>query len=318
MTRSSTSLRSSNPFARIIFLFGPTGVGKTDFLTHLDPGQFAVINADSIQVYRGLDIGSAKVPADVRAYIQHYLIDVEDPWNQFTVARFLELADQAVRDIVSQGKVPILCGGTAYYFKHFLYGLSEAPASDPVVRAEVAEETERKGLGWAYRELGKVDPESALRIHPNDAYRITRALEVYRCSGKPLSAFKPGDTPRYGMKPLVYGLTRPQKELDERIALRVEEMFQEGLLDEIRALIAHGAQESWPGMQGIGYREFFTARKEGECSLATIKAEIVRSSRLYAKRQMTFFKSFSSVTWLETSESRRRLQLELSGKACPE
>lgn len=316
MTKSSSSLRSSNPFARIVFLFGPTGVGKTDFLTRLDPDRFAVINADSIQVYRGLDIGSAKVSADVRASIRHYLIDVEDPWNQFTVARFIELADQAVRDIVSQGKVPILCGGTAYYFKHFLYGLSEAPASDPAVRAEVAGETEQKGLGWAYGELERVDPASALRIHPNDAYRITRALEVYRYSGKPLSAFKPSDTPRYGMKPLVYGLTRPQEELDGRIALRVEEMFREGLLDEIRGLIAHGAKESWPGMQGIGYREFFSARKEGECSLATIKAEIVRDSRLYAKRQMTFFKSFSSVTWLETPESRRRLQLELFATAC--
>lgn len=317
MTKSSSfpPTKEGNPFSRIVFLFGPTGVGKTDFLTRLDPDKFAVINADSIQVYRGLDIGSAKVSADVCAYIHHYLIDVEDPWNRFTVGRFLELADQAVLEIAAAGKIPILCGGTAYYFKHFLYGLSEAPASDPAVRQDVARETEEKGLDWAWHELEKVDPQSAGRIHPNDAYRITRALEVYRSSLRPLSDFKPSNRPRYGMHPLIYGLVRPQAELEQRITQRVEQMFQEGLLAEIRGLMARGAEESWPGMQGIGYREFFSARKEGECSISTIKAEIARNSRLYAKRQMTFFKSFSQVNWLESSASRQRLLLELNAMA---
>lgn len=318
MTKSSSSPQTSrnNPFARIVFLFGPTGVGKTEFLTSLDPKRFSVINADSIQVYRGLDIGSAKVSADVRSYIRHYLIDVEDPWNQFSVARFIELADQAVRDIAAEGKIPVLCGGTAYYFKHFLYGLSEAPASDPATREAVAGETREKGLSWAYDELRRVDPESAMRIHPNDAYRITRALEVFRASGKPLSSFRPSTTPRYGMKPLIYGLTRPHGELERRIALRVEEMFREGLVDEIRGLISRGADDSWPGMQGIGYREFFTARREGEASLSTIKADIIHHSRLYAKRQLTFFKSFARVNWIESSLSRRNLARELPALVC--
>ncbi len=314
MAKSNSS--KTNPFAHIVFLFGPTGVGKTELLTRLDPNRYAVINADSIQVYRGLDIGSAKVSADVRAYINHYLVDVEDPWNQFSVARFIELADQAVREIALEGKIPVLCGGTAYYFKHFLYGLSEAPASDAAIRKSVAWETEQKGLEWAYAQLQQCDPQSAKRIHPNDEYRITRALEVFRSSGKPLSSFKPRTTARYGMKPLIYGLSRPQEELEDRIAIRVEKMFEEGLLEEMRGLLARGAKAEWPGMQGIGYREFFSAMRDGDCSIPSIKHAIIRDSRLYAKRQMTFFRSFADVSWVESQESRLRLPLELLERVC--
>lgn len=322
MEKSSTSVKTAlattNPgkpdpaFRRIVFLFGPTGVGKTELLLSLDPAKFAVVNADSVQVYRGLDIGSAKALAEVRSRIRHYLIDVEDPWNQFNVARFIALADQAVRDIASGGRIPILCGGTAYYFKQFLYGTSEAPASDPDIREKIASLTEEKGLAWAYARLGEVDPASQKRIHPNDAYRITRALEVYESSGRPLSSFAPSTTPRYGMRPLLYGLDRPGDELSARIALRVEEMFKEGLVEEIRGLLKMGAASDWPGMQGIGYKEFFDAMKDGDCSLGTIKAAITRNSRLYAKRQLTFFRSFEGVNWLVSSESRRRLPHELT------
>ncbi|MFA6844241.1 MAG: tRNA (adenosine(37)-N6)-dimethylallyltransferase MiaA [Sphaerochaetaceae bacterium] len=291
-------LKKSNPFSKLVFLFGPTGVGKTEFLLSLDSSKFSVINADSIQVYKGLDIGSAKASLEIRNKIPHYLIDVEEPRNQFSVARFIELADKACIEIANEGRVPVLCGGTAYYFKHFLYGLSEAPASDPAIRAEVERDTKEKGLAWAYEKLGKVDPVSYRRIHCQDTYRITRALEVYRACGKPLSSFAPSNQARYQMKPLVIGLTRDTAELDNRIRVRVEQMFDEGLIEEVRTLLKSGAQATWPGLQGIGYREFFEARESGECSIETIKASIVRNSRLYAKRQMTFFKSFTSVTWI--------------------
>ena len=190
---------NSNPYDKIVFLFGPTGVGKTCLLSSLDPSRFSVINADSIQVYRGLDIGSAKATKDQRKAITHYLLDIEDPWNQFTVARFIEEADQACGIIASEGKIPIISGGTAYYFKHFLYGLSEAPASDPLIRAKIAALVEEKGLVWAYDRLAEIDPQSAERIKPQDSYRITRALEVWETSGKPLSDFALPDVPRFGM-----------------------------------------------------------------------------------------------------------------------
>lgn len=300
---------SSNPFSKLVFLFGPTGVGKTSLLLSLDPSRFSVVNADSIQVYRGLDIGSAKATEEERQRIPHYLVDVEDPWNQFTVARFIQLADAACRDIASQGKIPVICGGTAFYFKHFLYGLSQAPASDPVVRERVFRQVEEKGLEWAYRRLSEVDPKSAARIKEHDSYRITRALEVWEVSGKPLSSFEPSSTPRYGMHPLCIGLCRDNEELYQRITERVDEMFRLGLLQEVRSLAANGANAGWPGMQGIGYREFFDAMRSGEDSLSSLKGKIIRDSRLYAKRQMTFFRSFAEVSWISPTERERFVRL---------
>lgn len=303
MGKSGTNpLMRNNPYSRIVFLFGPTGVGKTGLLEELNPGQFAVVNADSIQVYRGLDIGSAKAPVSLRRNLRHYLVDIEDPWNQFTVARFIDEADKAVLHIASEGKIPVLCGGTAYYFRHFLYGLSSAPASDPDVRLSVQKDVAEKGEEWAWEELGKVDPVSQGRIERADLYRITRALEVYRSSGRPLSSFALPTEPRHGMHPLILGLVRPRDEMETRIRCRVEKMFAEGLLEEIRGLVARGATEEWPGMQGIGYREFFQARESGEMSIPAIKDMIVRNSRLYAKRQMTFFRTFPDVTWVNLNQ----------------
>lgn len=293
---------NSNPFSKVVFLFGPTGVGKTQLISSLDPSRFSVVNADSIQVYRGLDIGSAKATKEERARIRHYLVDVEDPWKQFTVARFIELADEACAEIAKEGKTPVLCGGTAYYFKHFLYGLSEAPASDDGTRLRIAREVEENGLPWAYERLLEVDPQSAGRIKERDSYRITRALEVWETSGRPLSSFLPSTTPRYGMKPLCVGLCRDNDELSDRIGERVGEMFRQGLLEEVRRLVREGATAEWPGMQGIGYREFFDAMRYGEDSLQSIKERIVRASRMYAKRQMTFFRSFAEVIWISPTE----------------
>jgi tRNA dimethylallyltransferase len=293
---------SSKAKRKLVFLFGPTGVGKTELLLSLDPSRYAVVNADSIQVYRGLDIGSAKASPELRRTFKHYLIDIEDPSEQFSVGTFLHLADEACDEIIREGKTPIISGGTAYYFKHFLYGLPSAPPSDAKVRERIALEVQEHGLDWAYRKLASVDPESGRRIQKQDAYRITRALEVFEQSGKPLSTFCLPDTPRNGMEPLIIGLTREKELLEQRINDRVERMFQEGLVEEVRGLVKQGALASWPGMQGIGYREFFAAMTEGEEGIPLIKAEIKRNSRLYAKRQMTFFRTFPSVTWLDPED----------------
>ncbi len=305
MTKSSTRLTTRTDAAtshRLIFLFGPTGVGKTDLLTHLFHTGFSVVNADSMQVYRHLDIGSAKPSAEVLSQVEHYLIDIFDPWQQFNAGDFVQLADAACSEIRAKGNVPVVCGGTAYYFKNFLYGLGEAPPSDPQVRKTVEQMIASHEPGWGHARLAQVDPPSAKRIHPSDGYRIQRALEVYEGSGRPLSSYALPTQPRNGMQPLIIGLERNWEELKRRIELRVDMMFDMGLIDEIRKLLALGATEQWPGMQGIGYQEFFRAMKGGELSVGGIAQQIVRNSRLYAKRQYTFFRSFADVQWMHPQD----------------
>lgn len=288
---------------RLIFLFGPTGVGKTALLTQLFTKNFAVVNADSKQIYRYMNIGSAKPEPAVQQKIPHYLIDIKDPWEQFSVGEFVKLADQACLEIRAKGNIPIICGGTAYYFKQFYFGLPTSPKSDPGVRFKINALVEKHGLTWCYEKLQSVDPVSAKRIHPADSYRITRALEVYETSGRPLSSYKIPNQAREGMNPLIIGLTRDKKELEERITQRVEAMFAEGLEREIERLMAMGAQEDWPGMQGIGYREFFKAQKEPTLGKADIMHLIIRNSRLYAKRQMTFFRTLPHVNWVHPDDT---------------
>jgi tRNA dimethylallyltransferase len=264
--------------------------------------RFSVVNADSIQVYRYLDIGSAKASRQIQEQIPHYLIDIMDPWEQFSVGDFVAYADKACAEIHAQGKVPVLSGGTAFYFKHFLYGLSEAPASNETVRNKIAGLVSSNGGAWAYARLQELDPVYASKIHPADLYRISRALEVYETSGRPLSSFALPTTYRNGMEPLSIGLVRETAELKSRICTRVRQMFADGLVDEIRSLVAMGGSLEWPGLQGIGYKEFFQAMETGELSLPMVSDQIVRNSRSYAKRQMTFFKSFSDVQWMHPDD----------------
>lgn len=289
---------------KMVFLFGPTSVGKTKLLTDICKDKFSVINADSIQVYKGLDIGSAKVSNDIMEKIPHYLIDILPPTEQFSVADFIKKADEACEDIYSKGRIPIISGGTAFYFKHFLYGLSEAPPTDPEVRKIIEKQIKSKGIESIYLALKKVDLQSYNRINPNDSYRIQRAYEVYETCGKPLSSFSISEKPRNNMNPLIIGLYRDNEEMQKRLRVRVELMMKEGLLEEVKRLIREGAKEDWPGMQGIGYREFFEAIKNGETSRSEILAKIVLDSKHYAKRQYTFFRSFENVNWIEASKTQ--------------
>jgi tRNA dimethylallyltransferase len=287
---------------KLIFLFGPTSVGKTKLLTDICKDRFSVVNADSIQVYKGLDIGSAKVSVEIMEKVPHYLIDILPPTQQFTVADFIERADEAIEDIRSKGRIPIVSGGTAFYFKHFLYGLSEAPPTDTDVRCEIEKEIQNNGIHSIYEELKVVDPISFERINANDSYRIQRAVEVYRTCGKPLSSFSISNTPRNNIEPLIIGLYRDKEEMERRLKLRVSLMMDNGLLDEIKRLLQEGATESWPGMQGIGYREFFEAIKTGEQSTTQVLNKIILNSKHYAKRQYTFFKSFENVNWMNAND----------------
>ena len=270
--RSSTRLQTwrNRP---LVFLFGPTASGKTALVESLFNTGFQIVNADSVQVYRHLDIGSAKPSRALMEKIPHHLVDIREPWQQFTVAAFIEEADRAVEAIWDDGDVPLVTGGTAYYFKHFLYGLSEAPAADLGIRAALQSELAAKGPLALHSELEKVDPVSAGRIDVHDGYRITRALEVWRQTGRPLSSFALPSEPRHGMRPLVLCISRGREELVRRIGLRTRQMFEEGLVDEVRHLFAMGADASWPAMSAIGYSEFLHARDNGCATLASIEAE---------------------------------------------
>ncbi len=293
--------------ASLIFLFGPTGVGKTALLESYFSEGYSVVNADSKQIYRHLDIGSAKPEPSLVARIPHYLVDILDPWEDFSVGQFVHRADEAVDEIRLQGRIPVVSGGTAFYFKHFLYGLPESPKSSASVRREINALVQENGLTWAHEELAKVDPVSAEKIHQNDTYRITRALEVFRSTGCPLSSFSVPTLPREGLTPLIIGLERDREELSLRIRQRVEQMMEQGLMDEIGSLLAMGATAQWPGMQGIGYREYFTLQESGGFSVEEFKELIVRNSIRYAKRQMTFFRSIGGVSWIHPDD---RAQLE--------
>lgn len=295
---------------KVIFLFGPTAVGKTQLLFDFFSGSGEVVNADSVQVYRHLDIGSAKADRSITDRIPHHLIDILDPWETYNVADFIRLADQACSGIWERGKLPVVSGGTAFYFKHFLYGLSEAPQSDPETRKTVELFIRDQGLDKAYDYLRLIDPVSAERINKNDSYRISRAIEVYRASGKPLSSFALPTVPRNDMSVLSIGLVRDKDELRKRIRSRVDLMFSQGIVDEIRSLLEMGASASWQSMQGIGYREFLEKAPTevalsslSKTDLDDIREQIVMNSIHYAKRQMTFFRSFSDVRWINPEDT---------------
>ena len=290
---------------RVLVLFGPTAVGKTATVERLASDDrlplkpVVVVSADSVQVYRGLDIGSAKPGADERARIGHELVDVLDPSQPFSVGEFVRLADEACERACGRGALPVLSGGTAYYVKAFLYGTPPAPPSDPVIREAIQAELAQRGPDAIRRELTEIDPASAARIKPADLYRATRAIEVYRCSGRPLSSFSLPTEPRPRWNTVVIGLDRPRAELYARIDARVDAMMAAGLPAEVESLVRSGFGPGDPGMKAIGYAEFLQADggDAGGGNLASVTEAIKLHTRRYAKRQLTFMRSIAGVRW---------------------
>ena len=283
-------------------LFGPTAVGKTALTEELFSKGFEIINADSVQVYRYLDIASAKPEKELVEKIPHHLVDIRFPWEQYNSGDFCKDAERLIKEINERGNIPLITGGTAYYFKQLLYGPSSTPESNPKTREEIQRTIDDIGLDKAYEMLMSLDMEAAKKIDKNDRYRISRALEVIKDTGRPLSSFPVSDTLREDIDFVIIGLKREKKELEERIRKRVDIMFDSGAVREMKALLSMGADPSWPGMQGIGYREWFNAMESGEVNISIIKDMIIRSSIKYAKRQMTFFSSFSDTAWFSPND----------------
>jgi len=303
----STVSKSKAP---VILLFGPTGVGKTALIERLFSSGYEIINADSQQVYRFLEIGTAKPSTRTLKRIPHHLVDLLDPGMQFNVGCFVKEADRAAYNILRRERIPVISGGTAFYLRHFIYGMPPAPRADENVRDALSRTLAVKGNVGLWKELEHVDPASADKLHQNDIQRIIRALEVYYSTGKPRSSFSLQQVPRKKFHYLTLGLQRERAELYERIDRRVEEMWQAGLLDEFRRLLKMGYRADDPGMSGIGYRELFLMRDSGEYSIPCVKAEIQKNSRRYAKRQITFFKKIPGVEWFHPDQEeaiRRRI-----------
>ncbi|MDR0525410.1 MAG: tRNA (adenosine(37)-N6)-dimethylallyltransferase MiaA [Spirochaetaceae bacterium] len=297
------------PIPGLIF-FGPTGSGKTELLEKLfgGGGGAEIVSADSMQVYRGLDIGTAKPNPALRERLPHHLIDIRNPDEQFTVGDFVMDADVSCKEIAGRGALPVISGGTGFYLKTFVLGLPETPPSDPRIRQELKTELSVRGAEALYAELQSLDPLSAERIHINDAYRLIRALEVCRLSGRPRSSFAvrgfkaPGGASRPEYTFLLIGLERNREDLYRRIDERCARMFREGLPEEVQNLFAAGYTPKHPGLRAIGYREFFEETQPGVYRLnphrEAVQALIARNSRRYAKRQITFFASLPEVFWV--------------------
>ncbi len=286
---------------KILVIVGPTASGKTRMAVELAQRHNGeVISADSMQIYRTMDIGTAKPTKEEMGGIPHHMIDVADPEEDFSVARYVEMAAQCVDDVLARGKLPIVAGGTGLYIDSLLSGRTFAPFSpDSALRGELERELEEKGGQAMLEALAQVDPEAAQRLHPNDHKRIIRALEVYRSTGKTITQHNretQAIPPRYDA--LTIGLAfQDRQAMWRRIDQRVDEMVAAGLEDEVRRLLTSGISPKCTAMQAIGYKEF-TQALSGEMTWQEAADVVKLRSRQYAKRQLTWFGRNPNTRWV--------------------
>ena len=289
------------PSKKILVIVGPTASGKTRMAVELAKAHNGeVVSADSMQIYRRMDIGTAKPTAEEMDGIPHHMIDVANPEEDFSVARYVELASACVDDILARGKLPIVAGGTGLYVDSLLSGRTFAAFSpESALRKELEAELAERGGEAMLEELSRVDPEAAARLHPNDHKRIVRALEVYRSTGKTISEHNRETQalpPRY--EALTIGLNfQDRADLWARIDARVDQMAADGLEREVRELLSSGLSPRCTAMQAIGYKEFVAA-VEGDMTWREAEELVKLRSRQYAKRQLTWFRRNPEVHWL--------------------
>jgi len=285
----------------VIFLMGPTASGKTGLAVELAQRlPLEIVSVDSAQVYRGMDIGTAKPDADTQARVPHRLIDIRDPAERYSAAAFRADALREIDAIHARGRVPLLVGGTMLYFRALEHGLSALPSADPELRRRL--ETEAGRLGWPvlHERLARSDPETAQRLHPNDAQRIQRALEVLELTGTPLSSITAADAgERFPYPHVKFVVTaRDRRLLHERIARRFRKMLEQGLVDEVRGLRARGnLSADAPSMRSVGYRQVWS-HLEGKWDIHTMEHKTVAATRQFAKRQLTWLRREAGAEWL--------------------
>ena len=291
---------NADPAVKILVVCGPTASGKSDLALRLAHAVDAeIVNADSMQIYRGLDIGTAKPSPDQRNEIRHHLIDVADPDQPFTAADYSAAADAAIRDIVGRGRRVVVVGGTGLYIRALVKGLVDSPSGAGELRQELQDEADRIGNAAMLERLRQVDPELAAGLHPNNLVRIIRALEVHRLTGIPLSRYQKEHafaTRRYDA--LQIGISVDRGLLYTRIDERVDRMLRAGLLKEVGALLAAGFGRELKSIRSIGYKEA-AAHLHGELSAEEAVTLIKRDTRHYAKRQLTWFRGDPDILWFE-------------------
>ncbi len=284
----------------LVILTGPTAVGKTKLsiaLAKAIGGE--IISADSMQVYRHMDIGSAKIRLEEMEGIPHYLVDVLEPWEEFHVVRFQQMAKEAMKKIREHGHIPILVGGTGFYIQAIVKDIDFTENEASPYREELTRLAEEKGADFLYEKLQKVDPKSAQIIHAHNVKRIIRALEFYQMTGKKISEHNTKQREKSSPYQFAYFVLQDERaKLYKRIEARIDEMLQDGLIEEVTALKEMGLKRGMVSMQGLGYKEIL-AYLDGECTLEEAVEILKRDTRHFAKRQITWFKREEEVIWLD-------------------
>ncbi len=289
----------------VIVLVGPTASGKTGLSIELAKRiNGSIVSADSMQIYKYLNIGTAKPSLDEMAGIRHYMIDEVDPAVNFSVAKYRESALKYISNIIDEGKRPIVVGGTGLYINSLIYNINFSETiCDEELREELRKEAADKGNRYLYDKLQEIDPIAASKIHENDIKRVIRAIEVYKQTNKTISEH--ADLSRLEPPPynyLLFGLRWDREKLYSRIEKRVDNMIEAGLLDEVKGLIRSGYRRDCTALQAIGYKEIISYLK-GECSWEETVFLLKRDTRHYAKRQMTWFRRVPGVNWLDADEN---------------
>lgn len=292
--------------ARLIAVVGPTAAGKSALALRLARERGGeIVSCDSLQVYRGLDIGSAKPAPEELREVPHHLIDVVEPHQDFSAADYARLARVALRNLAARGRLPIVVGGTGFYLRALLHGLFEGPSRDEAFRRRLERMADRFGYARLHRLLARVDPGAASRIPVRDRVRIIRALEVFRATGRPISEHHRGPADALeGFAVLTLGLAPERDALRRRVERRTERMFERGLLDEVRGLLDRYGPGIRP-LKAIGYRQA-VAMLRGELAPQEAQRDIVAETMRYAKRQMTWFRHQARVRWCPDPESAHR------------
>lgn len=292
---------------RVGFIVGPTAIGKSALALELAAALGAeVVNADSRQLYRGMDIGTAKPSAEERRRVPHHLIDVRDPDQPLDVAQFRELARRAIAEVWARGRPVLVTGGSGFYLRVLRKGIFRGPVASPELRRELSQIAAAQGVDHLYQQLRRVDPEAAARLEARDLYRIVRALEVYRLTGVPISVHQQRQahsTPEYDT--LSVGLRLERERLYAAIERRLDEMIEAGLVGEVRSLIAAGYRPEAPPLSTIGYKHI-AAHLRGAMSLSEAIASAKRDTRRLAKRQLTWFRRDRDVLWVDAEHGREQ------------
>ena len=306
---------------RAVALMGPTASGKSAYAIELAQRlDGEIVSVDSALVYRGLDIGAAKPTREEQAQAPHHLIDLREPWQPYSAAEFAVDAKRVIDGIVAKGRLPILAGGTGLYFRALLEGLADMPEADEAMRADITAEADERGWAALHAQLAMVDPEAAARIHATDAQRIQRALEVYRLSGKPISAWqREARGERFRLKVLKLALSPPQRAtLHERIERRFDAMLDAGFLDEVRALralpglAAHPRPLDLPALRAVGYRQAWE-HLDGASTAAEFRGRVIAATRQLAKRQFTWLRGELDARWFDPVTQRSQLDAAVAG-----